>query len=66
MMPLSEMVSGATYTGVTFRDNSGVGNIDAGDEFQFDRAIYEERSLFELTNSRGEVHYLQFNLQKTY
>jgi hypothetical protein len=66
MMPLSDMVSGVTYTGVTFRDNSGIGYIDAGDEFEFDRAIYEERSLFELTSSRGEVHYLQFNLQTTY
>jgi len=65
-MRLSDMVSGEAYSGVTFYDNSEPGYIGVGDELQFDHAIYEEKSLFELTDSRGEVRYLQFQLHATY
>lgn len=66
VMRLSDMVSGMAYTGVTFYDNLELGYIGTGDEFQFDRAIYEKYSLFKLTDSRGEVRYLQFQLNATY
>ncbi len=64
-MRLSGMVSGIDYSGVTFHDNSGPGYVGVGDEFQFDRAIYEEKSLFELTDSRADNRYIEFNLQAT-
>jgi hypothetical protein len=62
---LSDVESGTAYNGVRFYDVSGPGFIDKGDIFVFDRMVYEERSVFLLSDSRGEVHYLEWALAPT-
>ena len=62
---LSEMQPDVGYSGVRFYDVNEPGFIGDGDVFEFDRTVYEEKSVFLLSDSRGEVRYLEFPLQHT-